>query len=78
MTGVPERPSPWYSAKEEIKLLKQGDRCSDLIACLTPCQRKIRLGVLINGRESSMVVPFTLAAAFIQDVQTLMAEKGKP
>jgi predicted hotdog family 3-hydroxylacyl-ACP dehydratase len=71
-----DQESPWYKAKEELKTVVPAPPFTALIANLTPHRESIRLGVLINGRESSITVPFDLATQFLDQVQTLIKEKG--
>lgn len=71
-----DRQSPWYTAKEELRTVMPVPPFTALIANLTPLRESIRLGVLINGRESSITVPFELATQFMSQVQTLIQAKG--
>lgn len=69
---------PWLSAPEDLKISRRaGPKIALIVANLTPDRSKIRIGVMINGKESTVVLPFATAREFVQDVQTLIVEKGE-
>lgn len=70
------RPSPWHHAADDLKVWRPIDPSSSLIANLTPKCDKVRLGVMINGRESSVAVSLEQAEEFFDEVVTLIRRKG--
>lgn len=71
------RPSPYHAAKPRDRILYEVDRFTSLIACVTPVGLgRIRLGILINGKETSVQVPFERAEAFLAGVHRLISQSG--
>ena len=70
------RATPWQDAPEDLKVAKTVSPYSTLIAALTPDRSRIRLGIMINGREATIVVPFARAEEFFREVESLTKTKG--
>ena len=71
-----KRPSPWYCAVPTDRVVVEVDSACSLVACVrrsTP--DRIRLGVMIEGRETSIVVPLERARSFLQMVRDIV-ERG--
>jgi len=73
-----KRPSPWVAAKDELKIRVHANSHADLVANLTPNRQHIRLGFMIQGRETTVALPLHVAIDFMDQVRALIAEKGKP
>ena len=70
-----DRISPWHAAADDIKAVTPVPPYTEaLIANLTPSLRHIRLGVLVNGKETSITVPFDLATQFLDQIQALITK----
>jgi hypothetical protein len=69
------RATPWQDAADALKVSKMVSPFSTLIGALTPDRSKLRLGIMINGREATIVVPFSRAEEFFREVESLIKQK---
>lgn len=69
------RATPWQDAPDELKISKTVSPYSTLLAALTPDRSRIRLGIMINGREATVVVPFSRLEEFFREVESLIKVK---
>ena len=72
-----DRPSPWHGAPSHYRIEIEVDRVSSLIANLTPDRRRIRVGVLVDGKESSVVIRFDMVAQYFDKIADLILQNGK-
>lgn len=68
-----KRPSPWYCADPTDRVVVDVDPVCSLVACVRrSAPDRIRVGVMIAGRETSIVVPLERARSFLQLVRDVV------